>query len=265
MPRARGTADRGPGSRGRARPISRRCVSRWSLFLEIGAAESEADGERPCLNWIANLGQLLQNHTLGMRGHGTGQQLLIDHIDELGVILVGRYARTILGDSHGGVHSRQERTAIHPMRLSFPVARRRRLLIEWLTEAGDELRELRGVVGLDAGGAHGTYDEFEWRLDLGADRLRRPELGGREDGAQHRPNVAAGLLPRGHCRIDAPVGWLVGHKACAQLRAHVMHRGVLAREKLEQSDAFILAVIVEGEPKDVLLAAIVSPVAENET
>src|SRR5207244_8783707 len=225
----------------------------------------EAGGGRPCLNWIGNVGQLLQNYTLGMRGHGTGQQLLIDHIDKPGVILVGWDARAILGDSHGGVHWRQERTAIHPMLLGFRVGRRCRLLIERLTEAGDELREPRGVVGLDAGGAYRTHDEFEWRLDLGAARLRRPEIGGHEDGAQHGANVASALLPRGDSGIDTPIRRVIGDEARAELRTDVMHRGVLAREKLEQLNAFVLAVIVEGEPKDALLAAIVSPVAEDET
>src|SRR2546426_12156876 len=110
-----------------------------------------------------------------MRGHGTGQQLLIDHIDEPGVILVGWDARTILGDSHGGVHSRQERTAIHPMLLGFRVARRCRLLIERLTEAGDELREPRGVVGPDAGGAYRTHDDTP-RLDRKSTRLNSSHL-----------------------------------------------------------------------------------------
>src|SRR5207249_7852967 len=44
-----------------------------------------------------------------------------------------------------------------------------------------------------------------------------------------------------------------------------MHRGILVREELEQLDAFVLAVITEGEPKDVLRSMVVGPVAEHET
>ena len=74
-----------------------------------------------------------------------------------------------------------------------------------------------------------------------------------------------GLLPGGDGGIDATVGWLIGHEARAQLRAHVVHRRVLIREELEEPDAFVLAVIVEGEPKDALRSTIVGPVAEDET
>src|SRR6267143_2402929 len=44
-----------------------------------------------------------------------------------------------------------------------------------------------------------------------------------------------------------------------------MHRRVLIGKKLEEPDPFVLAVIVEGESKDVLRSAIVAPVAEHET
>ena len=43
----------------------------------------------------------------------------------------------------------------------------------------------------------------------------------------------------------------------------MVHRGVLIREQLEQPDPFALAVILEGDAKDVLRSPIVSPVAED--
>src|SRR5439155_1490342 len=109
-----------------------------------------------------------------------------------------------------------------------------------------------------------THDELQGRFDLGADRLRRPEVGGGEDGAQHGANVAVGLLPRGDRGIDAPIRRLIGDEARTEFGADVMHRCVLFGEELEQPDALVLAIILEGEPKDVFHATIVGPVAKDE-
>ena len=151
------------------------------------------------------------------------------------------------------------------MRLGLRVSRRRRLLVQRLAQSRDELREARRVVRLDTGGAHGADDELERRLYLCADRLRRPEIGRREDGAEHGANVPAGPLPCGDRGIDAAVWWLVRHESRAQLGAHVVHRGVLHRQILQQPNPFVLAFVWERHAEDVLGPAVMRPVAKDES
>jgi len=200
-----------------------------------------------------------------MRRHRPTKQFLIDRVHQLRVIVDRGDTGALLGEHHGGVHAREQRAAVHPVRLGLRIAGRGRLLVQRFAEAGDELREARRVIRLDAGRAHSAHDELERRLDLGADRLRRPEVGGGEDGAQHGTNVAVGLLPRGDRGIDAAVRRLVGDEARAQLGADVMHGGVLVGENLEQPYSFILTITLELLAQDDLVALVVGPVVVGES
>src|SRR2546423_9524386 len=47
------------------------------LFLEVRAADRQANGQRSCLEGVTDVGELREDDTLRMRGHRPSEQLLI--------------------------------------------------------------------------------------------------------------------------------------------------------------------------------------------
>src|SRR5947208_12849718 len=120
------------------------------------------------------------------------------------------------GDRHGGVHAGEQGAAVQPVLLALGVAVGGDVQVQRLAEPGHDLREAGGGVGVGPYGPHGADHELERGLHLGPDVLRRPEVGGVEDGAQHLADVAAGALPRCHGGVDTAVGWIVGRETGSQ-------------------------------------------------
>ena len=151
------------------------------------------------------------------------------------------------------------------MRFRFSIARWGGLLVQRLAESCDDLGELGSSIGVRGDRSDRAHDELEWRFHLRPNHRWRPEIRRRENRAQDRADIATRFLPGCYRGIDTAIRWLVRDEASTQLRADVVHRRALIREELEQPDAFILPVIVEGEPKDTLRSAIVRPLPEHES
>ena len=86
-----------------------------------------------------------------------------------------------------------------------------------------------------------------------------------KNGPQHIAHVTARALPRGHGVVHATVGRIVAHESLAQLAAHVVHRGGVAGQELEEPDPFVHVVAaLKPDPQHLLVPAVVRPLVELE-
>src|SRR5206468_10260444 len=83
--------------------------------------------------------------------------------------------------------------------------------------------------------------------------------------AQLLADVALRALPGGHGVVHAAVRWVVVHESLAQLATHVVHRGRVIGEQLEEAYPFVSAVAGgEGHAHHDFLTVVVGPVVELE-
>ena len=142
----------------------------------------------------------------------------------------------------GGVHPIEQGTAVHPRRFPLGIPVWSDMEVERLAEARHYLRQAGRGVGLGGHRPRRADHELERRLYLGAHVLGRPEVGAVKDGPQHFPHVTARALPRRDGVVHASVRRIIVHESLAQFAAHMVHRGGVVGQELEQADAFVYAV-----------------------
>src|SRR2546425_1968784 len=125
-----------------------------SLPLKLRSANREADCEGTRLGRIGDVRQLTSEDLLGVFGHHSTENLLVDHADHLfGVSNSGdgveddRHALQLArGERDGGVHPIEQRATVHPRRLPLGIPVGSDVEIEWLAEARHHLCQTgRGI------------------------------------------------------------------------------------------------------------------------
>src|SRR5436190_211285 len=243
------------------------------LLLKLRSANREADCEGTRLGRIGDVRQLTSEDLLGVFGHRSTENLLVDHADQLfGVshsddgVEDDRHALQLARrERDGGVHPIEQCTAVHPRRFPLGIPIGSDVEIKWLAEARHHLCQAGRGVRLGVYCPCRADHELEGRLHLGTYVLRRPEIGAVKDGPQHLAYVTARALPRGHGVVHAAVGRVVVHETFAQLAAHVVHRGRVVGQELEEPDPFVHVVApLKPDTQHLFFPGVMRPVVELE-
>src|SRR5438034_412294 len=142
----------------------------------------------------------------------------------------------------GGVNPIEQGTAVHPRRFPLGIPVGSDMEVERLAEARHYLRQAGRGVALGGHRPRRADHELERRLYLGAHVLGRPDVGAVKDGPHDFPHVTARALPRRDGVVHASVRRIIVHESLAQFAAHMVHRGGVVGQELEQADAFVYAM-----------------------